>query len=256
MRLHAFHCGGEGTDMAFFSPFHPLVGTKVVIPYLFFLLEHDEGLVLFDCGPHPDLSVDPAARLGGTADTYEILVGPADDAASQLHAGGWDPMAISHVVLSHLHYDHAGGMEAFPNATFHVQRAERRFADKPPVYQCGDYVLADFSHPVTWNEVDGELDLFADGTIVLTPTPGHTPGHQSLVVRLPKRTIVLVGDAAPHARTIKESALPAVLWNPDAMVASWELLRRLEQDEDALLVFPHDPDFREWLVLSPDGWYE
>lgn len=256
MRLHAFQCGGEGTDMAFFSPFHPQVGTKVFIPYLFFLIEHPNGLVLFDCGPHPDLAVDPAARLGGTAETYEILVRPGEDAASQLRAGGWEPRDVGHVVLSHLHYDHAGGIESFPNATFHVQRAERQFADAPPIYQCGDYTPADYAHPVRWNEIDGPVDLFADGRVVLTPTPGHTPGHQSLVVRLAQRTLVLVGDAAPHGRTLVEQALPAVLWNPDAMVASWALLSELERTEGALLIYPHDPDFRDWLVLSPDGCYE
>ena len=255
MRLHAFQCGGEGTDMAFFSPFHPLVGTKVFIPYLFFLIEHPRGLVLFDCGPHPSLAVDPAARLGGTAETYEIRVRPGEDAASQLREGGWDPSDVGDVVLSHLHYDHAGGIESFPEATFHVQRAERDFAAAPPVYQSGDYVSADFSHPVRWNEVDGELDLFGDGRVLMIPTPGHTPGHQSLVVQLPDQTVVLVGDAAPHARTLTEQALPAVLWNPDSMVASWDLLRELELAERALLIYPHDPDFRDWLVLSPDGWY-
>ena len=256
MRLHAFQCGEEGTDMAFFSPFHPEVGTKVFIPYLFFLIEHPQGLVLFDCGPHPDLSVDPAARLGGTAETYEIRVGPSQDAASQLRAGGWEPRDVAHVALSHLHYDHAGGIESFPDATFHVQRVERLFAQAPPVYQCGDYVPADFSHPVKWNEVDGYLDLFDDGRLLLIPTPGHTPGHQSMLVCLDGQKVVLVGDAAPHTRTIAEQALPAVLWNPDAMVASWDVLRELEASEDALLIYPHDPDFRDWLVVSPDGWYE
>jgi len=162
---------------------------------------------------------------------------------------------VSHVVLSHLHYDHAGGIGSFPGATFHVQAGELEFAADPPVYQAGDYVRADFGHDVDWHVVDGTHDLFGDGTVVLTPTPGHTPGHQSLVVRLAGRTLVLVGDAAPHARTLSEQALPAVLWNPDQMVASWQTLARLRDEEDALLVFPHDPDVADWLVLWPDGFY-
>ena len=256
MKLHAFHCGSEVTDMAFFSPFHPDVGTKVAIPYLAFLVEHDEGLVLFDCGPHPDLHLNPAARLGGTAETYEIKVGPDDDLASQLRRNGWDPASVQHVVLSHLHYDHAGGMASFPQATFHVQAAERPFAAAPPIYQTGDYVPADFEIAVRWNEIHGTHDLFGDRRLQVTATPGHTPGHQSLIVRLDGQTMVLVGDAAPHARTLTEQALPAVLWNPDAMVVSWEALRRLELDEKAFLVFPHDPNFRDWLLLAPEHHYE
>ena len=241
--------------MAFFDPFHPDVGTKVFIPYLAYLIEHDDRMVLFDCGPHPDLARDPAARLGSTAQTYEIEVGVSDLLISQLARWGIPPDRITDIVLSHLHYDHAGALRYFEHARVHVQRAEREFAAHPPVYQAGDYVGDDFSGPIDWHEIDGDHDVFGDGRLMLIATPGHTRGHQSLLVRLEEQPVLLVGDAAPHARTLAERALPAVLWNPDQMVASWERLEQVGADYGATMIFPHDPEFRSWLRLGPDEDY-
>lgn len=255
MRMWALQCGGEWTDMAFFDLFHPRVGTKVFIPYLAYLIEHPAGTVLFDTGPHPQLADDPAARLGSTAETYQIEVAHSQLLVNQLEALRVRPGDVTDIVISHLHYDHAGALERFPSAKVHVQRAEREFAAQPPVYQAGDYVPADFDGDVRWHELDGDTDLFDDGKLFAFTTPGHTRGHQSLLVRLPGRAVVLVGDAAPHPRTLAERALPAVLWNPDEMVASWQRLELVAAENDASLIFPHDPDFRSTMTLGPDACY-
>lgn len=255
MRMSALFCGGEWTDLAFFDPFHPDVGTKVFIPYLAYLIEHDRQLVLFDCGPHPQLAEDPKSRLGATADTYRIEVDPAELVVNQLRSAHISPDQISDIVVSHLHYDHAGALGCFPNATVHVQRAEREFATHPPIYQAGDYVQADYDGAIAWHEIDGDHDLFGDGRLLIFTTPGHTRGHQSLLLRLKEQPVILVGDAAPHPRTLAERALPAVLWNPDLMVDSWARLEQMAADNDAILIFPHDPDFRTTMKLAPQDYY-
>lgn len=250
MKMLALYCGGEGTDMAFFDPFHPKVGTKVFIPYLAYLIEHERGLVLFDCGPHPQLAVDPHARMGAAADTYQIDVTATDLVINQLTAQNLDPGDITHIVLSHLHYDHAGALECFPNATVLIQHSERDFGAHPPIYQAGDYVSADFDGQIRWQEIEGDYDLFGDGRLLLFPTPGHTKGHQSMLVQLDEQPVILVGDAAPHPRTLATRALPAVLWNPDQMVASWDRLERVAADNRAILIFPHDPNFRSTMKVG------
>lgn len=258
MRLYAFHCGGERSDMAAFDPFDPQVGTTIDIPYFFYLIQHVRGNVIFDSGAHPSLAIDPRARLGDEADNWEIRMTEQDGVVSRLATVGLAPADITHVLQSHLHYDHAGGLEFFPHAPIYVQRDELSFAYSPPVYQEGLYLRADFDLPeIRWREIDGEHDVFGDGRLVLIPTPGHCAGHQSLVVRLESQTVVLVADAAYLIEKMRARALPAaaVAWSPDHMVASWEKLERIEQDLSATLIPTHDLRFRERIRMAPDEWY-
>lgn len=257
IRVHALHGGGEIADMSVFDPFHPEIGTKVEIPYFFYVIAHPEGNVLFDTGGHPALVSDPRARLGDAADAFEVTMEEGDDVVSQLQAAGFEPGDISHVVLSHLHYDHAGGIEFFPDATFYAQRRELEFAHWPPVYQREIYVRADFDHPVEWVELEGDHDLFGDGTVLLFPTPGHTAGHQSMLVRLDGgRALILVADAAYLPRNIEQNVLPAIVWSPDAMVASWQRIRALQRRYDAELIFTHDLEWQQKTRVAPERWYE
>ena len=113
------------------------------------------------------------------------------------------------------------------------------FALDPPVYQRLIYVPADFEHDLEWQELDGDHDVFGDGRVVAVSTPGHTRGHQSLMVRLDSgQTVILLADATYLLEKMRERALPAVLWSPDAMVASWERIEALEREHDAVLSPP------------------
>jgi N-acyl homoserine lactone hydrolase len=257
VRVYAFHGGGERADMSVFDPFHPDVGTTVDIPYFFYVVQHPDGNVLFDTGGHPALATDPRARLGDAADAFEVTMQEGDDVVPQIGAAGFTPGDIHHVVLSHLHYDHAGGIEFFPDSSFYSQRRELEFAHWPPIYQREIYVAADFNHPVRWTELDGDYDLFGDGRVLIFPTPGHTAGHQSLLVRLnDDRAMILVADAAYLPRNIELNVLPAIVWSPDAMVVSWQRIRDLKRRYGAELVFTHDLAWPETTRVAPDQWYE
>jgi N-acyl homoserine lactone hydrolase len=259
MRLYAFHAGGERADMAAFDPFDPAVGTKIDIPYFFYLIQHQRGNVLFDSGAHPSLATDPRERLGDEAENWEIVMSPEDGAADRLATVGLGPSDITHVVQSHLHYDHAGGLCFFTHAPVYVQRDELAFAYSPPIYQAGIYLRADFDLPdVRWHELDGEHDIFGDGKLVVVPTPGHCAGHQSLIVRLERQTVILVADAAYLVEKMRERALPAgaMVWSPDHMVASWETLEQLERKLDATLIPTHDLKFKQRIRMAPRESYE
>lgn len=157
--------------------------------------------------------------------------------------------------MSHLHFDHAGGLNWLRHAKIHVQRAELAFARQPPVYQRAIYVAEDFAGPHDWVEHDGEVDLFGDGLIRLIPTPGHTKGHQSVLVGLPGRPLFLLADGAYLLGKMRARALPAVIWSPDAMIETWDKIERIEAETGARLVTTHELDFETSVPRAPGNWY-
>lgn len=257
MRLYAFHCGGEMVPMSVISPFAENPGEMIEIPYFFYLVQHEQGNVLFDSGTHPSLADRPEERLGPVAELIEIKMEPTDGVVDHLAKVGLSPDDIDLVIQSHLHYDHAGGLEFFPDSLpVMVQEEEFNFAFDPPVYQKDMYVAADFDKVINWKKISGEEDVFGDGKIVAFPTPGHSRGHQSLLVRLEEQPVILVADAAYARESIDEQILPGVLWSPDAMVDSWQHIRRLRDETGAHLIVTHDREYPVNTKLAPDGWYE
>lgn len=234
-------CGGENTLKSLLDPWAPDCGELIYLPYSFWAIQHSGRWVLVDCGPHPGLATDPALRLGADAQMADIRVAPDDEVVNRLTVCGIATSTVTDVILTHLHYDHCGGLESLPNATVHVQEAELAFANDPPVYQQGAYVPADWAPVKKWAVHAGERDAFGDGAIVLIPTPGHTPGHQSVLVRLENETVICVGDAAYHPAKMAERKLPGYLWNPDAIISSWERLERIQAATEATLLFSHYP---------------
>jgi glyoxylase-like metal-dependent hydrolase (beta-lactamase superfamily II) len=257
LRIFAFHCGGDVSDWATFDPFDERVGTKAYNPYFMYLVQHPRGNLLFDSGVHPQMGTDPVARLGPAAASFQVQVSHDDTVEGRLATIGMTPNDVDIVVQSHLHFDHAGGLGWLTHASVLVQREELQFAYDPPIYQKLIYVPADFDHGLKWQELDGDHDVFGDGRVVIISTPGHTRGHQSLMVKLGSgKTVILLADAAYLLAKMRERALPAVLWSPDAMVASWDRIESLEREHDATLYTTHDLDFRERMKLAPEGWYE
>jgi glyoxylase-like metal-dependent hydrolase (beta-lactamase superfamily II) len=252
-RVHAFHCGGDYSGIGIYDPLDPDAARIVYGPYFFFLVEHPRGRVLFDTGMHPKWK-GSRRRADGTGTGIEV--GEQDDVVSKLALVGVAPEDIEHVVVSHLHYDHAGGLQFFSGARVYVQEAELQFAYRPAVYQRELYDRDDFDHGLSWYELDGSHDLFGDGAVRILPTPGHTPGHQSLCVELPGGLHVLAADASYLEEKMRRRRLPGVVWNPDEMVRSWRTLEELERARAARLIFTHDLDFRESKPLAPGAWYE
>jgi glyoxylase-like metal-dependent hydrolase (beta-lactamase superfamily II) len=240
-RLYVFESGGENSLKGLFDPWAAECGEIGYIPYYFFAIEHPEGWVLVDVGAHPELARDAQARLGAQAEFSDIVMAEGDDVVGKIAAVGIAPEDVRHVILTHLHFDHCGGLDLLPEATVHAQKKEFEFATNPPVYQRDSYISADWARVEHWALHDGEHDLFVDGSIRMIPTPGHTPGHQSVLVRLADRTVILMGDAAYHPEKMAQRRLPSYLWNPDALISSWELLESLRDEYDAELVFSHYP---------------
>ncbi len=179
----------------------------VTLPIPSWLIRHPRGTVLFDCGMHTDTVSDTPMRER-ISRTFTLDLEPADLVAPRLAERHTDPAEVDFVVLSHLHFDHAGGLAQIPEARVVVQSAEWRagFDDelrRANGFRRGDY---DLGHEVV--TVDGDHDLFGDGRVICMSTPGHTPGHQSLRVALDSGEVVLCADCAYFGHTLEGGPLP------------------------------------------------
>jgi glyoxylase-like metal-dependent hydrolase (beta-lactamase superfamily II) len=223
-----------------------------VLPFPVFLIDHPtEGPFLVDTGPSPRMVDDARADLGRVgAALLSVRMGPDETAAARVRALGHDPASIERVVMTHLHYDHLGGAEQFPNAEFVATMAE---LDDPPDARKGTY--AHHRRAVRrWRTIDGPwephgpfartFDLFGDGSVRLVSTPGHTPGHVSLLLRLrDDRPGLIVGDAAYDRRAIDERNVPLLCPDVDAYLDSLDQLRAfVAQTPEAIVVCGHDPE--------------
>jgi glyoxylase-like metal-dependent hydrolase (beta-lactamase superfamily II) len=223
-------------------------GQRWTVPVLSFLVDHSRGRLLFDTGVHCQARIDPVGRLGAErVKRLGVRSQEGEDVVPQLARLGLAPDDVRYVVNSHLHFDHCGGNEFFPRATFLVQRPELEAARRPGFVPGYSPSPLDFEHALEYRMIDGEHDVFGDGSVVLIPTYGHTPGHQSLVVRDGKGPqLVCAADACYTRDNMDRDVLPNVLWNPSVMRDSLATLRKLRDQAGATIFYGHDP--AQWAV--------
>lgn len=212
----------------------------IEIPVPAWLIRHPDGLVLFDCGMHSDLVAEGEMR-----DLVSLFFGlglsDVDLVAAQLKARDVDPASIDFVVLSHLHFDHVGGLAQIPNARLVVQAAEWSAGLDDDLSAANTFRREDYDLGHDLVTPDGEHDLFDDGGVTCLPTPGHTPGHQSLRVRLDSSEIILCADCAYFERTLDGGPLPGIGHNHEQQAQSIADLR-VRRDNGARLIPGHDPE--------------
>jgi N-acyl homoserine lactone hydrolase len=226
---------------------------RIRLPIPAYLIEHPKGTALFDTGIHRDCQHDPAGRLGERlTKLFDFDYHPGEDIAARLEAIGRDPAKIDLVVNSHFHFDHCGGNALIPNATLLVQRREWDAGMDPDQAAKSGFDPRDFDLGHKLRLVDGEHDVFGDGSVVCVPTHGHTPGHQSLKLRLESGEIVLAADSCYFCRTLRERRLPRFAYDKEAMLVALDRLAALEAG-GARLFFGHDPEFWQTVPQAPEA---
>jgi len=248
LQVYAFTCGHLTGEFA-----HLMEGGegRVRVPIPAFLIEHPKGTALFDTGMHPDCQHDPRARLGNRlAGLFAFDFHPGEEISARLTALDRDPAKVDLIINSHFHFDHCGGNALVPNATLLVQRREWDAGMDPDSAAKRGFNPRDFDLGHKLRLVDGEHDVFGDGSAVCLPTHGHTPGHQSLKLRLPGGDIVLAADSCYFCRTLRERRLPRYVFDRAAMLASLDRLEALER-AGARIVFGHDLDFWQSIPQAP-----
>jgi N-acyl homoserine lactone hydrolase len=223
----------------------------ITLPIPVYLIEHANGVALFDTGLHPDCQQDSSGRLGTRlAGLFQIAFSAGEDVSARLVAIGRDPAKIDLIINSHFHFDHVGGNALIPNATMLVQRREWNAGMDPDAAARHGYNPRDFDLGHKLRLLDGEHDVFGDGSVVCLPTYGHTAGHQSLRLQLDSGEVVLAADACYFCQTLRERRLPRYVHDREAMLASLDQLGALER-QGARIFFGHDPEFWRSVPQAP-----
>lgn len=207
-------------------PSHPLPNT--LIPIYAYVVESPGGVLLFDSGvgpPHDVIDALYSPRRSYLPD----LLGQADVAVSDVDV----------VVNCHLHFDHCGGNHLFPHAQIVVQRLELEAA-RAPMYTVPEWVEFDGAR---LKIIDGDHAIWNGVRVV--PTPGHTRGHQSLLLETSQGAVVLAGQAAESAATFEEGAGG---WSPDLAELGAASVAQLKALAPRRVLFAHDD--REWSAAS------
>jgi len=242
-RLYVLNCGeGVVGDISRWSP-GVNEGKSMAFVDNCYLIKHAQGWMLWDTGimdavagmPDGLKPADPKATHWRRPKTL----------AAQLSELGVKPSDIKYVAISHTHADHSGNVDMFPSSMLLVQKAEYEW----PV-PAGQPARFRPEHPV--KKLEGDYDVFGDGSVRVISTPGHTPGHQSLLVRLPKSgNVVLSGDLAHFKDNWDNRRVPSMNVDRGQSSASMQKVADILARERAQLWINHDKAQRDGLRMSP-----
>ena len=217
-----------------------------------YLIVHPRGTVMFDTGGIGD---DKFPAGGGVA--KEGIMTAAKKLVPQMEAAGYKPADVTYLVMSHYHSDHTGNANLFAGATWIVQKAERdaMFAEKPAaIMQPATYSALKAAKTKLLNNED--FDIFGDGTVVVKTTPGHTPGHQVLFLKLAKTgPILLAGDLYHYPEEIATGKTPNFEFDPATSAKSRAAMQAFVKQTGAKLWIEHDIIGNAKLKKAPD-FYE
>jgi glyoxylase-like metal-dependent hydrolase (beta-lactamase superfamily II) len=241
-RLYVMDCGdARAPDQARWSP-GVNVGQPIDIVDNCYLIHHTQGYLLWDTGV-PDALASASSPMAGPIPWHRNKT-----LASQLEAIGVPLSAIRYIGISHTHGDHVGNVDQFPNATVLIQKAEYEWAFASP--------SKPFSAAHKVELLEGDRDVFGDGSVRLLSTPGHTPGHESLMVQLPKTGwLILSGDVAHFQDNFDHRRIPSMNTGRDQTVTSMQHVADLAGQYHAQLWINHDAQQAKQVRHAPE-YYE
>jgi glyoxylase-like metal-dependent hydrolase (beta-lactamase superfamily II) len=242
VKLYIFDCGeAHAEDMSRWTP-GINVGTPLDVSGNCYLIRHAKGDLIWDTGI-PDSVASMPNGLGGQNGSPSWK--RSKTLASQVEALGLKPASIQFLAVSHTHPDHIGNVELFPQATLLVQQAEYDWLSP--------LGTARFKaeHPV--KKLNGDYDVFGDGTVTIISTPGHTPGHQCLMVKMQKTgTVILSGDAVHFKDNWENRRVPGLNFSKEQTIASMQRIASLLDETKGQLWINHDKPQTATLKHSPE----
>ncbi|CAA0078437.1 N-acyl homoserine lactonase [Halioglobus japonicus] len=245
-KLYVFDCGRVLLDdLAMFNikPEESDVRELFVPCYI---VRHDDGILFWDGGlPRAVVGSEPPASDSGPTMQYERWI------IDQMADMGLSPADITHAAYSHLHFDHSGAANALVENTVLMQKAEweSAFDEDLEFVDSGSYAGL---QQAKLQLIDGDHDVFGDGSVQLIYTPGHTPGHQSLLVMLEKTGPVVLSGDLYHTRANRTlRRVPTFNYSAEQTLESMDKMDRLLAETGATLWIEHDKALADTLKKAP-----
>ena len=206
-----------------------------------YLFQHGRGMLLWETGV-PDSVV--GQKDGVTSPNGAVVWFRDKTLASQLESLGVKPNDITYVAMSHTHGDHVGNAKMFGKSKILMQKLEHELA------------MSGSSKPLSDDQnvemLSGDREVFGDGSVRIISTPGHTPGHQSLLVKLPKTgALILTGDLVHFQYMWDNKIVPSFNFNKEQSLSSIERVNKLVAEHKAQLWIGHDKDITARINRAP-----
>ena len=240
--LARLQCGTNAapTDVgARFSDTYAYNGLKVQLTYSCYVVRHGDDYLVFDTGFAPGTPTSPKTTL-----------------VDLLQQAGITPAQVKFVAISHYHGDHTGQLSQLPQSTLLIGRGDWDALNDPKLSAIAN--PASFAHWISGGgkvePLASDRDVFGDGTVIVLNTPGHTPGHHSLLVKLREMgTVLITGDVAHFRENLEGNGVPTFNIDRAASLASLDRFRMIAANLHATVIVQHDerdvgklPPFPVW----------
>ena len=263
LKLYAFSSGaltiGKGALLNTAS-----MTDMIKVPVGFYVIRHPKGTVLFDTGNNDKIITDPS-YWGESFKALTPVNTPDVAIDTQLQKIGLKPDDITFVVPSHMHLDHGGNVGKFLKSTIVLQKDEILNAFWPAPGTGGPYMIGDIlplrsantdmPNTAKMMQLNGDMDLFGDGTVVVKRWVGHTPGSQMMTVKLKNKGLtILTGDNAYFRENVEKNVPPNIVlaYSPSGMLSAYEWIRYQMATEKADFFTAHDPDAFKAMKKAPE----
>ena len=251
-RMYVINCGENHTnDVSRWTP-----GVNVGKPHVFsnhcYLIKHAQGLMLWDSGNADRLAAMPKGLTNPAGTITAFMKKPLAESLKEI---GVAPADIKHFAMSHGHGDHSGNANLFTSSTLYIQRAEYAavFGSEPQKF---GFIPANFekirANPAMI--INGDYDVFGDGSVVIKPAPGHTPGHQVLLVRLPKTgPVLLSGDMVHLQYSWNYRVVPSFNFDVQQSMQTIDSMKAFAAQSGAQLWVNHDLEQHAKIPKAPQS---
>lgn len=262
VKIYAFKCGVLKTQTQYMLK-DTRVGTPMDIPVTFFIIKHGKDWIAYDTGNNAMVAKDPVGYWSeGVVKAYTPVMKDYEEFKVQIKKQlGIEPKDLKYLILSHGHLDHAGAIDNFvgTKVPIYLQKAEMdnikaelvKFKEtgKKTAYIPGDW---DQMNKLKFKTIEGVFDVFGDQSVVVFPTPGHTPGHESLMVKTDGKVYVMCGDAGYTLENIIEAIPPGLAWDIPYSTQGLYVFKVLKWSNPNIHIVPsHDPKYWKKAPLAP-----